>query len=144
MKNGSNARAATPGLIPVPVSVTVKTTCSPGGKSPDATRRSSAPRFAVPITSCPPSGMASRALMTRLSSALSSWFGSHKVGHRSPWNRVSSRIAGPTVRRNRSAMSDTSRLARTALGLSVCRREKASRRCVNAAARLADVSPASM
>ena len=35
------------------------------------------------MVSLPPSGMASRALMARLSSALSSWLGSHSVSHRS-------------------------------------------------------------
>ena len=46
--------------------------------------------LAVAMVSLPPSGMASRALMARLSSALSSWFGSHSV-HHSPADATMSR-----------------------------------------------------
>jgi hypothetical protein len=55
-------------------------------------------RLPVSISMRPPSGMASRALLARFSSALSSWFGSHSVVHRRRLQRVSSAIAGPAVR----------------------------------------------
>ena len=91
------------------------------------------------MVSRPPSGMASRALMQRLRIAFSSWFGSHSVGHRPVAEHRLDLIAGPTVRRISSSMSATSLFASVGFGSSVCRREKASSRCVSAAAR--DAAP---
>jgi len=82
--------------------------------------------------------------MARLSSAFSSWFASQSVLHRPPEITVSTWMAGPTVRRIRSSIEVVSRLMSTAFGSSVCRREKASRRWVSDAARLAEVTAAPM
>ncbi|KRC17936.1 hypothetical protein ASE31_28485 [Acidovorax sp. Root217] len=82
--------------------------------------------------------MASRALMARLRMALSNWFSSHSVVHRSGASCSDSSTFSPMVWRSRSCMDSTSGLARTALGLSGWRREKASSRCVSPAAREVD------
>ena len=73
VKNGSNARAITSGVMPVPVSVTQSETYCPGGRSRSRAARSSSHLLAVSMVSRPPPGaIASRALMQRLSSAFSS------------------------------------------------------------------------
>ena len=75
--------AITSGVMPVPVSVTQSDTYWPGVSSRSrAARVDPASCCAVSIVSRPPSGMASRALMQRFSSAFSSWLGSTSVGHR--------------------------------------------------------------
>ena len=88
--------------------------------------------------------MASRALIDRFSTALSSWLGSQSVGHRSSASTVSSAIAGPTVRRISSSMPATSRLGSVGTGASVWRRENASSRWVSAAARVTAPRAAAM
>ena len=94
MKNGSKARAITSGVMPVPVSVTQSDTYWPGGRSRSRAARSSSHLLAVSMVSLPPSGMASRALMQRLSSAFSSWFGSTSVGQSPPAPTTSTVDAG--------------------------------------------------
>ena len=92
----------------------------------------------MPITNRPPSGIASRALMQRFSSALSSSLGSHSTRARPSRRRSSRRTAGPTDRRTRSAIPATSASGSTGFGFSRCRRAKASNRRVSPAARLTD------
>ena len=72
VKNGSKALAMTSGVMPVPVSDTHRDTYWPGGRSRSRAVRSSSQRLAVSMVIWPPSGMASRALMQRFSSAFSS------------------------------------------------------------------------
>ena len=67
VKNGSKARATTSGGMPVPVSLTVTRTYSPGARP--AGCWPSATTLPVAMTSRPPSGIASRALTTRFNSA---------------------------------------------------------------------------
>ncbi|GJE41574.1 hypothetical protein AEGHOMDF_0740 [Methylobacterium soli] len=135
VKNGSKARLITSGVMPVPVSLTQSETYWPGGRSCSRAARASSQRLPVSIVRRPPSGMASRALMQRLRSAFSSWFGSARVLHRPLAVTTSRGIAGPTERRISSSMPVTSRFTLVGFGSSVWRREKASRRCVSAAAR---------
>ena len=87
--------------------------------------------------SLPPLGMASRTLMHRFSTTFSSWFASHSVGQRPIASTVSTATDGPVVRRIRSSMPAISLFGSVDFGSSVCRRAKASSRCVSAAARLA-------
>src|SRR5215475_10829453 len=70
--------------------------------------------------------MASRALIARLSSALSTCPRSANAGQRpAPWF-ISISISSPRVRRSRSSISVVSRRRSRDSGMSVCRREKAS------------------
>src|ERR1700691_1686566 len=85
----------------------------------------------------PPSGMASRALTTRLRMAFSSWLTSTNVGHRPLPSMVSTAIVSPTVRVSISDRLATNRFKSTCCGLRTCWRENASRRWVSEAARLA-------
>ena len=85
----------------------------------------------------PPLGMASRALMHRFRSAFSSWPGSISAGHRPAAPTTSREISGPIVRRISSSIPPMSAFTLVGLGVRVWRREKASRRWVSAAARLA-------
>ena len=141
VKNGSNARATTSGVMPVPVSVTAMADVLAGRRVAVVAAWRSRRVLLVSIRSLPPSGIASRALMARLRMLFSSWFWSHSVGHRSADQREleldalahASGAAGPPWTRSGG-------LARSGLGSSGCRREKASRRWVSAAARLADVT----
>jgi len=135
VKNGSKARAVTSGAMPVPGSETQSDRYCPSSTSRWRAAWSSIHLLPVSMVIRPPSGIASRALMHRLSSAFSSWFGSTSAIHRPVMLTVSTVISGPTVRRIRSAMSTTSLATSVGLGSSVCRREKASRRWVRAAAR---------
>ena len=137
VKNGSNALAITSGVMPVPVSDTHMDTYCPGDRLRSRAVRSSSQRLAVSTVILPPSGMASRALMHRFSRAFSSWPGSTRVGHSPAAATISSVISGPTVRWSSSSMPRTSRFTSVGLGSRVWRREKASSRCVKAAARLA-------
>ncbi len=137
VKKGSKALAITSGGMPVPVSDTQSDRYWPGGRSRSRAPRSSSQRLPVSIVIRPPSGMASRALMHRLSSAFSSWCGSTRAVHSPAAPTVSTAIAGPDGAADQSSMPCTSRLMSVGLGSSVCRREKASRRWVSAAARLA-------
>ena len=141
VKNGSKARAMTSGVMPVPVSVTRDADIL-AGLARRAGRRSRASRSAlqVSIVSVPPSGMASRALMARLRIAFSSWFWSHSVGQRSAGERQLE-LDALAQRAAQQVLHDAiSGLTSSGLGSSGWRREKASRRCVSAAARLADVT----
>ncbi len=139
VKKGSNARETTSGGMPVPVSPTLSTTYCPEAASPGC--RAPAPLMLALVActvSVPPSGIASRALITRFSNAFSSWFGSQMMVHKSGVRIRLTSIPGPTVPRINSAMPSSNALALVGFGLRVCRRENASRRCVNAAARDAD------
>jgi hypothetical protein len=86
------------------------------------------------IVSRPPTGIASRALMHRLSSAFSSCDGSTRVGQSPAAPMTSISTQGPTVRRISSSIPATSEFTSVGLGSSVRRRENASSRCVSAAA----------
>ncbi len=123
--------------MPVPVSVTQTLRYWPGGMSCWRAPASSIHLLAVSMVMRPPSGMASRALMQRFSSAFSSWPGSISAGHRPAKPTTSSCMAGPIVRRTRSSMSLIRRFTFTGFGSRVCLRENARRRWVKAAARLA-------
>ncbi len=125
-------------LIPVPVSVTQSEMYWPGVRSRSLAARSSSHLLAVSMVMRPPSGIASRALITRLSRALSSWEVSTLVSHRPPAPTTSTSTAGPTVRRISSSMPATRRFASVGFGSRVWRREKASRRWVSVAARWAE------
>ena len=142
VKNGSNALATTSGVMPAPVSLTASETYSPGGRSSRAPALSMR-RFSVSTVMRPPSGIASRALMHRLSRAFSSWLWSTSVPHSPGEATKPTSIAGPTVRRTSSSIPATRRLTSVACGESVWRRENASSRCVSAAARRAAPSAAS-
>src|SRR3546814_10683765 len=83
VKKGSKMRSAISFEIPLPVSVTQIDRYWPGGRSRSREARSSSHLFAVSIVSRPPSGIASRALIERFRSALSSCAGSTLVSHRS-------------------------------------------------------------
>jgi hypothetical protein len=111
--------------MPVPVSVTQIETYPPTVMSRVRASCSLSSALAVSIVRSPRSGMASRALAHRLSIALSSWFGSHHVCQRSVASTVSTLIWGPTVRRTRSSIPETSVFAAVVLGVSICWREKA-------------------
>ena len=69
VKNGSKTRERSATGMPMPVSVTVSTTCAPAAS---AGRRAASPSlysaWATPISSSPPAGMASVALRTRSAS----------------------------------------------------------------------------
>ena len=137
VKNGSKARAITSGVMPVPVSVTHRERNCPGSRSRSRAARTSSHLLAVSMVMRPPSGMASRALMQRLRSAFSSWFGSTRAVQSPTAPTTSIVTAGPTVRRTSSSMPAMRPFTLVGLGSRVCRREKARRRCVSAAARLA-------
>ena len=89
------------------------------------------------MVTVPPSGMASRALTARLSSASSIWLASASAAGRSVGRSNSIWTVGPIERRSRSPMPVTSDARSTGLGSSAWRRANASRRCVNAAPRCA-------
>ena len=111
VKNGSKARAITSGVMPVPVSLTHSETYCPGGDVALARgARRSSHLLPVSMVSRPPSGMASRALMQRLSSAFSSWRGIDQGRPQPAAPTTSTAIAGPTVRRTSSSMPAISRL----------------------------------
>jgi hypothetical protein len=95
VKKGSKARATTSGGMPTPLSLTVSDTYCPIGRSRPRAVRASIQRLAVSTTSLPPSGMASRALMHRLSSAFSSCPGSACTFHSPTAATFSSSICGP-------------------------------------------------
>jgi hypothetical protein len=116
VKNGSKARAITSGDMPVPVSLTDKDTYCPAGRSRSRAMAWSTQRLPVSIISAPPSGMASRALMQRLSSAFSSWLPSISTVHSPAARTVSIRIAGPMVRRISSSRSAMCRLMSVGFG----------------------------
>ena len=98
VKNGSNARAATPCAIPVPVSDTVSATSGPAGRS------ASPGTTAVSIVSVPPAGIASCALRHRFRIAFSSWFASASTGGRPGVAFTTSATLDPTVRPMSSTM----------------------------------------
>ena len=72
----------------------------------------------------PPPGMASRALMHRLSRALSSCGGSMKVGHGRARKRLCKVMDGPMVRRTSSSMPCTSAATSVERGCKVCWRRR--------------------
>ena len=96
VKNGSKARAITSGVMPVPVSVTHSETYWPGGSSRSRRRARRAIVGGLDGQAAAVGGIASRALMQRLSSAFSSWERSTRVGHRPPAPTTSISIVGPT------------------------------------------------
>ena len=81
--------------------------------------------------------MASRALIARLTSADSSWFGSTSIVQRPAQPTVSISIFSPSERCRNSAAPLRNLLTSIGFGSSGCRREKASSRLVSAAARCA-------
>ena len=84
--------------------------------------------------------MAWLALMTRLSSAFSSWPASMRADHRSALACTCSATRGPSVRPNSSCIEAMRRAMSTRRISSDWRRAKASSRCVNAAARWVPVA----
>ncbi|MCY1422330.1 hypothetical protein D9M71_380070 [compost metagenome] len=100
--------------------------------------------LAVSICNSPPSGMASRALITRLSRAFSSWLTSVLTRQMFSASCRSSSIWSPLVRLNKSSREWISSLGLSGLRLSDWRRENASKRWVRAAARLAEDTAASV
>jgi len=74
------------------------------------------------MVSRPPSGIASRALTARLSSAVSSCCGSTVVGHSAPSMVTATLTASPSTRRSMSSMASSRTLASTASGVSRCSR----------------------
>ena len=134
----------TSAVMPVPVSLTQIAIYWPGSMSCCRAERSSSHLLAVSMVMRPPSGIASRALMQRLSSA----FSSCRIDQRRPKtdgdHDLDLRRAGPSVRRTMSSMPPISRFALSAFGSSVWRRAKASSRCVSAAARDAASCAAAM
>ena len=137
VKNGSHALATTSGDMPVPVSDTQSDMYWPGSSPRSAAACPPIHRLSVWIVILPPSGMASRALMHRFRTALSSWFGSIKLVHNPAAFTVPIWMAGPTERRIMSSMPFTSAPTSVGFGSSVCRREKASNRWMRVAARRA-------
>ena len=117
-KNGSNTRPRMSSLIPVPVSDTdTRTYASP---APSETSSSPCRRtLLVEICTRPPSGMASRALMTRLSRAVSSWAVSAMQGCRSGARSASTWMAAPAARRSSSMALLMSSLRSRARGVNV-------------------------
>ncbi len=87
------------------------------------------------MVSGPPSGIASRALMHRFSSAFSICGTSTSTDHGSESSCVAIAIDGPSVREMMSSIPRTRASATTGVGASVCLREKASSRWVSAVAR---------
>ena len=123
--------------MPVPVSVTQSETYWPGGRSRSLRRALVEPPVRR-LDGQPPAvrhGVAGvdAQVQERVLELV-------RVDQRTPTARprrtTSTSIAGPTVRRISSSMPATSRLTSIGLGSSVWRREKASSRCVRAAARL--------
>src|SRR3569833_2301658 len=80
------------------------------------------------MVSRPPLGMASRALMARLSSAFSICDGSTKQFHNPPETTVSTSMVSPSVRRSISSMPETSRPIFMVFGSSASRTEARARR----------------
>ena len=93
--------------------------------------------LAVSIVSLPPSGIASRALTAKFSSAASTSFGSTSTRQSPAPSTVSIAIVSPSVRCMSSDAPWTSALTSIGFGSSGCRRENARSRCVSAAARRA-------
>ncbi len=137
VKNGSNAFSMTAASMPVPVSATDSRTYSPAGISSCAAAWSARATLAVPIASGPPAGIASRALMHRLSSAFSNCGTSTSTAHGAGARSVEMAMDGPSVREMISSIPPTIASTTTGVGARVCRREKASSRWVNAVARAA-------
>jgi hypothetical protein len=87
VKKGSNAFARTSSLMPVPVSLTDTTAYSPAGKSAGRSTPLSV-ALLVSIVNVPPRGMASRALMARLSKTSSLI----RIDQGRPQSRLSARL----------------------------------------------------
>ena len=71
----------------------------------------------------------------KIEHAFSSWLGSTKIRQMPPASTVSMATVSPMVRRISSDMPPTSLFGSITTGAKGCWREKASSRCVNAAAR---------
>jgi hypothetical protein len=101
VKKGSKARACTSGGMPTPVSAIVRR-----GRDPALHRESSPPRLQdllhVVMVNVPPSGIASRALIARLSSAFSIWLTSQRTSHGSFALTICILIFSPIDRRSSS------------------------------------------
>ena len=91
----------------------------------------------VSSASLPPLGMASRALIARLSTAVASWFGSASAVHASSARSGVISMCSPRVGCSSFAASSTSALTSTSSGCSGCLRAKASRCLVRLAPRSA-------
>ncbi|MNT19313.1 hypothetical protein D3C72_1545690 [compost metagenome] len=104
----------------------------------------SACTFAAVMRSDPPPGMASRALMARLTTALSNWFESVSAGHRSCGSASCSAMFSPQVVWSMDSSPASDACRSTGRESSGWRRENASNRCVKPAARLAAAKPDSI
>ncbi|MNV07651.1 hypothetical protein D3C71_980940 [compost metagenome] len=141
VKNGSKTRSTTSGGMPVPESETDTTAYSPAGMV--GTSPSAAKTCEVRRINSPPSGIASRALIARFSSALSNWLLSRLARSGASLVAIWMRIFSPSVLRSRCWTDPTSALSSTVFESSDCRRENASKRWVKAAARWLEAVAAS-
>ena len=131
--------------MPTPVSDTEMVTYRPLARPSEAAAATSSKSIdPVATLISPPSGMASRALIARFKSALSSWFTSTIPEGMSVARSIVSTICSLMVLRNRTSNELNRLLRSTILASRDCRLEKASNRCVRDAARIADVHAASM
>ena len=111
VKNGSNIRLMFSWEIPLPESVTDIAMYSPAGRSARVAIRSLSSIVCVVMEIAPrPSGIASRALIAKLSSELSNWAGSIRANPRFGSSCVMTVMAGPTERLIRSTRSPMSTL----------------------------------
>ena len=135
VKKGSNARASTSGVMPSPVSVDLELHVVARLRAflvCESCRVNV--RSAVAMVSAPPSGMASRALIARLSSAISSWLASQKMFQR-PLCGANLQIDEGAERAPDQFLDVGEQLGRLdGARLQRLRRENASRRLVSAAA----------
>ena len=138
VKNGSKMRARVAASMPEPVSLTDSTTQRPAGTPRRCdSAASTTSTFSVAMASAPPEGMASRALMTRLTTTCSSWPASARTLPRRSASVVRSSTCSPMSRRNITVRLATSELRSIVRGCSTCLREKANSCVVSAAARSA-------
>src|SRR5271165_1378895 len=125
VKNGSKARAATSGGIPVPVSEISKPTKSPEFAVCSGAPLGCAALLKVRMRNSPPPGIASRALIARLMTASSSWVASASTGHRSGTRSAWMATPLPTVRASSSAIRRSSAFRSMVALVSGWRRAKA-------------------
>ena len=129
----------TSGVMPVPVSVTQMHDVLARLQLRVLRRRRPrrGRRWRVSIVSLPPSGMASRALIARLSSAISSWLGSASIAPQAAGQHGLDRDRLAERAPQQVGHAGDQLLTSIGLGSSGWRRENASSRCVSAAARCA-------
>ena len=132
VKKGSKMRSSTPGSIPVPVSLTA--------------RRTYSPTVPVSIASVPPDGIASRALIARLTTTCSSCARSASTGGSASAASIAISIVSPISRESIGTRPEATSLTSSSTGSSTWRRAKASSWRVSWLARSAArwISPSSV